>query len=441
MAIRTEHIAMTAVIEAGWSQKMSAQTSFGGRKMIRFSRGGFCRRSSEVLRTRGDRRKHESGPEGLETGRDPTTGHKAKRKFESRARGRKREEGEGGLDLTKKVSLRSDGREFHSKRSSGTVASVSNQTTANHARMNRLLAVILDRTSTRAGTISGVGTQVDMTGRGGERGRSWKDGGSWSCEEFREERPSQKHFFDRLWPTCPLTTPPTISTRKAGCPESTCEQTRESDPHPHSLSSRDLHLPLHSPPSSSELRVQAPSMSTATAPPPKVVLTRRLDPDRLEGATLLAELATRGEIDLTQYDQPGNAPRAWVLEHVKGARGVVVMLGDEASIIFRFFISLALLKALQRDPDQRRVPRCRYGRLLVTARKEPTPTRFLSLAGPSLKVVSTMSAGFDHVDTRALKKRNIRLGTSALATSFPFSFLSSANLTFAAPVFLSFFCW
>ncbi|GAA5855815.1 hypothetical protein JCM3766R1_006165 [Sporobolomyces carnicolor] len=121
-------------------------------------------------------------------------------------------------------------------------------------------------------------------------------------------------------------------------------------------------------------------MSTATAPPPKVVLTRRLDPDRLEGATLLAELATRGEIDLTQYDQPGNAPRAWVLEHVKGARGVVVMLGDEASIIFRFFISLALLKALQ--------------------------------PGPSLKVVSTMSAGFDHVDTRALKKRNIRLGTT-----------------------------
>lgn len=36
-------------------------------------------------------------------------------------------------------------------------------------------------------------------------------------------------------------------------------------------------------------------------------------------------------------------------------------------------------------------------------------------AGPSLKVVSTMSAGYDHVDVSALKKRNIRFGTSCVS--------------------------
>ncbi|GAA5901471.1 2-hydroxyacid dehydrogenase [Sporobolomyces salmoneus] len=103
---------------------------------------------------------------------------------------------------------------------------------------------------------------------------------------------------------------------------------------------------------------------------PKVVLTRYLDPDKLEGAAILKKAAKEGKIDYTAYDKPGNAPREWVLENVKGAESVVVMLGDKIN------------------------------------------DEFLDAAGPSLKVVSTMSAGYDHVDTAALKKRGIRLGTT-----------------------------
>ncbi|GAA5872030.1 hypothetical protein JCM16303_000950 [Sporobolomyces ruberrimus] len=103
---------------------------------------------------------------------------------------------------------------------------------------------------------------------------------------------------------------------------------------------------------------------------PKIVLTRFLDQDKLEGAAILAKAAKEGKIELTVYDKPGNAPREWVLENVKGSQGVVVMLGDKIN------------------------------------------DEFLDAAGPDLKVVSTMSAGFDHVETEALKKRSIRLGTT-----------------------------
>lgn len=62
---------------------------------------------------------------------------------------------------------------------------------------------------------------------------------------------------------------------------------------------------------------------------PKIVLTRFLDQDKLEGAAILAKAAKEGKIELTVYDKPGNAPREWVLENVKGSQGVVVMLGDK----------------------------------------------------------------------------------------------------------------
>ncbi|GAA5992424.1 hypothetical protein JCM5350_000976 [Sporobolomyces pararoseus] len=103
---------------------------------------------------------------------------------------------------------------------------------------------------------------------------------------------------------------------------------------------------------------------------PKIVLTRHLDQDKLEGAAILAKAAREGKIDFVAYDKAGNAPREWVLENVKGSEGVFVMLGDKIN------------------------------------------DEFLDAAGPSLKVVSTMSAGFDHVETEALKKRGTRLGTT-----------------------------
>ena len=37
-------------------------------------------------------------------------------------------------------------------------------------------------------------------------------------------------------------------------------------------------------------------------------------------------------------------------------------------------------------------------------------------AGPSLKVVSTFSAGYDHIATDELAKRNITLGSGTLHT-------------------------
>jgi hypothetical protein len=64
---------------------------------------------------------------------------------------------------------------------------------------------------------------------------------------------------------------------------------------------------------------------------PKILLTRFLDQDKLQGAAILAKAAEEGKIEYKCYDKPGNAPREWVLENVKGCEGVVVMLGDKVS--------------------------------------------------------------------------------------------------------------
>ncbi|KAH0954667.1 hypothetical protein HN011_004973 [Eciton burchellii] len=42
---------------------------------------------------------------------------------------------------------------------------------------------------------------------------------------------------------------------------------------------------------------------------------------------------------------------------------------------------------------------------------------FLDIAGPSLKVVSTMSAGYDHLDVPAIKKRGIKIGHTPMVLS------------------------
>lgn len=36
----------------------------------------------------------------------------------------------------------------------------------------------------------------------------------------------------------------------------------------------------------------------------------------------------------------------------------------------------------------------------------------VNISGPSLKVVSTMSVGYDHVDLKAMKKYGVRLGNT-----------------------------
>jgi glyoxylate/hydroxypyruvate reductase len=65
--------------------------------------------------------------------------------------------------------------------------------------------------------------------------------------------------------------------------------------------------------------------------------------------------------------------RTWLLENVKGAQGILLMLTDKCD------------------------------------------EELLDAAGSSLKVISSFSVGTDHVDTVALKKRGIRLGYTPTA--------------------------
>jgi len=68
---------------------------------------------------------------------------------------------------------------------------------------------------------------------------------------------------------------------------------------------------------------------------PRILLTRQLDKDKLEGAAILAKAAQEGKIDLTVYDKAGVAPREWVLENVKGVEGVVLQMGDKVRSLLR----------------------------------------------------------------------------------------------------------
>ncbi len=56
---------------------------------------------------------------------------------------------------------------------------------------------------------------------------------------------------------------------------------------------------------------------------------------------------------------------------------------------------------------------------------------FFKSLGPQLKVVSTMSVGFDHVDCSALKKRNVLLGNTP-------DVLTDATVRFIIRLILSF---
>lgn len=107
-----------------------------------------------------------------------------------------------------------------------------------------------------------------------------------------------------------------------------------------------------------------------TAEPPLVVQTLDIPSDHLQKAH------ERGDIRLRVWKPSGDhahltsAPREWVLENVPGASALLVLL-------------------------QTRVD-----------------DELLDRAGPSLKVVSTMSVGFDHIDLEACAKHNVRVGYS-----------------------------
>ncbi|XP_073405765.1 glyoxylate reductase/hydroxypyruvate reductase-like [Dendrobates tinctorius] len=95
---------------------------------------------------------------------------------------------------------------------------------------------------------------------------------------------------------------------------------------------------------------------------PKVYVTRRIPPD---GIKILRQ---SGCCDIEQWDSDDPVPRSELLKKVVGIQGLYCLLTEK--------IDKELLDA----------------------------------AGPSLKVVSTMSVGYDHLSLEEIKKRGIRVG-------------------------------
>ncbi|KAF8875238.1 hypothetical protein BD779DRAFT_1629953 [Infundibulicybe gibba] len=95
---------------------------------------------------------------------------------------------------------------------------------------------------------------------------------------------------------------------------------------------------------------------------PKVVVARNLGPD------VMPILQQRDDLDVIVWPEDRRCDRKWLLEQLPGAAGVVVMLTEKVN------------------------------------------NELLDAAGPSLRVVSTMSVGYEHVDLPELAKRKIRLG-------------------------------
>ncbi|XP_073447722.1 glyoxylate reductase/hydroxypyruvate reductase-like isoform X1 [Aquarana catesbeiana] len=107
-------------------------------------------------------------------------------------------------------------------------------------------------------------------------------------------------------------------------------------------------------------RTQA--MKAAGKQLPKIYVTRRIPPD---GIKILRQ---SGSCEIEQWDSDDPVPRSELLKKVAGIQGLYCLLTEK--------IDKELLDA----------------------------------AGPSLKVVSTMSVGYDHLSLDEIKKRGIRVG-------------------------------
>ncbi|XP_034739704.1 glyoxylate reductase/hydroxypyruvate reductase isoform X1 [Etheostoma cragini] len=95
----------------------------------------------------------------------------------------------------------------------------------------------------------------------------------------------------------------------------------------------------------------------------KVFVTRRIPP---EGMKILTTAGVRCEVSLWDSDEP--VPRADLLKGVQGAHGILCLLSDKID------------------------------------------AEVLDAAGPNLKVISTLSVGFDHLALDEIKTRGIRVG-------------------------------
>ncbi|KAI0341375.1 hypothetical protein BDW22DRAFT_1332830 [Trametopsis cervina] len=100
----------------------------------------------------------------------------------------------------------------------------------------------------------------------------------------------------------------------------------------------------------------------ASGPKPKVVVLRNLGPD------VMPLLLERSDIEVIVWPEDRACDRQWLLDNVSGASGIIATLSDKI------------------NPEA------------------------LDAAGPSLKVVSTMSVGYEHIDVEAVAQRNIQVG-------------------------------
>ncbi|KAI9460763.1 hypothetical protein HD554DRAFT_1557824 [Boletus coccyginus] len=94
----------------------------------------------------------------------------------------------------------------------------------------------------------------------------------------------------------------------------------------------------------------------------KVVVCRNLGPD------VMPLLESRHDLELVIWPEDRACDRKWLLENISGATGVIVMLTDKVD------------------------------------------SELLDKAGPSLRVVSTMSVGYEHIDLEAVAKRGLVVG-------------------------------
>lgn len=100
---------------------------------------------------------------------------------------------------------------------------------------------------------------------------------------------------------------------------------------------------------------------------PKILVCRSMPTEVLQRA----ESAGKVELISRAEEQGEQAPsREWVLSNLKGVDGAVICLTERVD------------------------------------------EEFLDAAGPSLKVISTMSVGYDHIDLALVKKRGVRVGNT-----------------------------
>ncbi|KAF8634815.1 hypothetical protein AX17_004067 [Amanita inopinata Kibby_2008] len=94
----------------------------------------------------------------------------------------------------------------------------------------------------------------------------------------------------------------------------------------------------------------------------KVIVTRDLGP------SVMPLLNGRDDLDVVVWPKDSVVDRQWLLENIPGAAGLLVMLTDKVT------------------------------------------SEVLDAAGPGLRVVSTMSVGYEHIDVHELATRNTQLG-------------------------------